>query len=421
MKLNNNIIKFYLSGDKSIAIRALILCIYYKGIHKIYNLPNNDDVKSTLSALNKIGLKFKLIKNGIQLNSTKLKLNNLEIDCNESATAARLLMGYFSGLNIKTIIKGQKTLKNRPMERIINPLKSVGVNIKSNDQLLPLQILGSDYLKPLDIKLEIASAQIKSALILYAMSINGESKIGGLIDTRDHLERMLLYNKYPIKIKNNEIRILGNSNNIKNLNIKIPGDISSASFLICASILSKNSNIQIMNVCINKYRTGFIDVACKMGAKIIIKNKRNINGESVGDIYVLNGEKLKGINIDKNIVPNIIDEIPIISILAINADGKTTFNGISELRVKESDRLKAIISNIKLMNGDSAELKDNLVINGNKKLHNTTISSFNDHRIFMSFYIANKLINKNYKDKTNDNCYQKTFPNFIDEMDKVIN
>ena len=171
----------------------------------------------------------------------------------------------------------------------------------------------------------------------------------------------------------------------------------------------------------NKYRTGFINVACKMGAKIKIKNKRNINGENVGDIYVYNGSKLKGVDISQNDVPNIIDEIPIISILALNADGKTTINGVGELRVKESDRLQAIISNINKMNGVAKENTDSLEIYGKNKLYNTTISSYGDHRIFMSFYIANKIINNNYKNITKDLCYKKTFPAFIEKVDEVIN
>ena len=421
MKLNSQSIKLSLSGDKSIAIRALILCAHFKGIHKIYNFPNNEDVMSTLNAFSKIGLIYKFHKNYLDINSNNIKFNETEIDCNESATAARLLTGYISGLNIKARIKGQKTLKSRPMDRIIDPLVAVGVKIKSKHKLLPLEIDSSTHLKPININLQLPSAQVKSALILYAMSIEGESKISGLINTRDHLERMLKNINYPIKINGNQINVLGNKNCIKNLNIKLPGDISSASFLICAAILSKNSDLEIINVCVNKYRTGFINVACKMGAKIKIKNKRNINGENVGDIYVYNGSKLKGVDISQNDVPNIIDEIPIISILALNADGKTTINGVGELRVKESDRLQAIISNINKMNGVAKENNDSLEIYGKNKLYNTTISSYGDHRIFMSFYIANKIINNNYKNKTKDLCYKKTFPAFIEKVDEVIN
>ena len=421
MKLNNQSNKLSLSGDKSIAIRALILCAHFKGNHKIYNFPKNEDVTATLNALSQIGLKCRHYKNYININSNDINFNETEIDCNESATAARLLTGYLSGLSVKTIIQGQKTLKNRPMDRIIDPLSSVGARIKSKDNFLPIEIHSSKNLTPINHELKLPSAQIKSALILYAISVKGESKITGLTNTRDHLERMLKDINYPIKINGNEIRILGDININKNLNIKLPGDISSASFLICAAILSTNSNLQIMNVCINKYRVGFVEVACKMGANIEIKNKRNINGESVGDIHVYNGSKLKGVNIEQSDIPNIIDEIPIISILALYADGKTTFHGVDELRVKESNRLQSIISNIKEMNGIAKENNNSLEIYGNNKLYNTTISSYGDHRIFMSFYIANKIINKNYKHKIHDTCYKKTFPTFIEQVDKVIN
>ena len=179
------------------------------------------------------------------------------------------------------------------MDRIIDPLSSVGARIRSEDSFLPIEIHSSKNLTPINQELKLPSAQIKSALILYAISIKGESKITGLTNTRDHLERMLKYINYPIKINGNEIRILGDININKNLNINLPGDISSASFLICAAILSTNSNLQIMNICINKYRVGFVEVACKMGANIEITNKRNINGESVGDIHVCNGPKFQ--------------------------------------------------------------------------------------------------------------------------------
>tara|TARA_B100000676_G_scaffold280521_1_gene304821 strand:+ start:9417 stop:10682 length:1266 start_codon:yes stop_codon:yes gene_type:complete len=420
MQSNKNITKFYLQGDKSIAIRSLILCLYFKGKHKIKNLPNSDDIKSTLYVFDKIGMDYQLLKNSLFIDSTNIKFNEIEIDCNESGTTARLLIGFFSGININCKIIGRKTLRKRPMDRVIFPLLDAGVNIQSKDNLLPVNIFKSKKLKTINATLIIPSAQIKSSLILYAMSRNGKSIISGNIKTRDHLERMLLDLKYPIKVGKDRIEIVGNKNKSNNININLPGDISSASFLICAALLSKESSIIIKDVCLNRYRMGFLESVIKMGGNIKINNKRNVHGENIGDIHASYTGNLKGITIDKINIPSLIDEIPVISILCLYSNGKTTFKNVEELRVKESDRIKAIIENIKLMNGNAKEIGNDLIIYGNKKLHNTTISDFNDHRIFMSFYIANKIINKNYRFDNNVDCYKKSFPDFLECIDRII-
>ncbi len=414
-------VKFSLIGDKSIAHRVIILAAINKNKNIIKNFPLNDDVLTTLNALSKFGLKYETKIGLTHIDSTKINFNkSIKIECNESGTSARLLLGLLAGKNIHSTLKGSNSLLKRPMKRVIEPLEKFGAKIESNNNKLPLKINKSKYLEPYNYCLKIASAQVKACLILYAMQISGKSILRGEIKTRDHLERLLLYINYPIKIYKNKIEIEGNAIIEKKLKIKIPGDISSAAFLICASILKAHSSIIIKDVCINKYRIGFIDAAIKMGGNICITNKRIRFGEEVGDIEVSHSKKLKGILINKNKMVSMIDEVPLLSVLAIFAVGDTVIKGISELKIKESNRVNAIIHNIELMGGKAYEKDNTLIIKGNNKLHNTTINSYYDHRIFMSFYIANSILSKNYQYDKKDKSYTKSFPGFIEQIQKVL-
>jgi 3-phosphoshikimate 1-carboxyvinyltransferase len=421
MKLDNiDYLQLTLPGDKSIAHRALILASFIKGVHKINNLPKNEDVLITLDILSRHGLEYKFSNNSTIINSNNMLFKDAIIACNDSGTTARLLIGYLAGLNINTTIKGSLSLSRRPMRRIVNPLKDFGVNIESKNFQLPIKLNKSNNLKPFNFRLEIPSAQVKSALILYAMCINGKSILSGKIQTRDHLELLLADLDYPISIDSDKIQIIGNANISKQIDIKIPGDISSASFIICASLLTQGSYVRIKNVCINKYRIGFLNSAVKMGAKINILNNRLVYGEAVGDIDIHYSKDLKGIEIDSIEIVNMIDEIPILSVLACYAEGNTIINGIEELKVKESNRVLAIIENIQSMGGDAELINDSLIIKGNKRLYNTTIRSFNDHRIFMSFYIANRIIGKNVDYDVSDTSYNKSFPDFKSVIERVL-
>ena len=421
MKLDNiDYLQLTLPGDKSIAHRALILASFIKGVHKINNLPKNEDVLITLDILSRYGLEYKFSNNSTMINSNNMLFKDATIACNDSGTTARLLIGYLAGLNVNATIKGSLSLSKRPMRRIVNPLKDFGVNIKSKNFKLPIKLNKSNNLKPFNFRLEIPSAQVKSALILYAMCINGKSILSGKIQTRDHLELLLADLDYPISIDSDKIQIIGNANISKQIDIKIPGDISSASFIICASLLTQGSYVRIRNVCINKYRIGFLNSAVKMGAKINILNNRLVYGEAVGDIDIHYSKDLKGIEIDSIEIVNMIDEIPILSVLACYAEGNTIINGIEELKVKESNRVLAIIENIQSMGGDAELINNSLIIKGKKTLYNTTIRSFNDHRIFMSFYIANRIIGENIDYDISDTSYNKSFPNFKSVIERVL-
>ena len=409
-----------LPGDKSIAHRALILASFIKGKHQIDNFPINEDVLSTLKIFHNYGLKYNFINNKIMIDSSHLSFKDSIIDCNESGTTARLLIGYFSGLNINVKIEGASTLMQRPMKRIVQPLKNCGVDITSNDYQLPIKVNAGSALKPIDYSLNIPSAQVKSGLILYAISINGQSTLKGQIHTRDHLENLLFSLGYPIHVKEDKIEINGGVKINKNINMKIPGDFSSASFIICIALLKRGCRIKINGVGINKYRIGFLEAAIQMGAKINILNKQIVYGEPIADICIDYSDNLKGITIDKSNTVRMIDEVPILSVLACYAKGDTVVNGVSELKVKESNRVKSIIDNIQAMGGYAKLKDDSLVIKGRKRLYNTTIKSFDDHRIFMSFYIANRLISEKISYDMNDTSYNKSFPGFISMVEGIF-
>ena len=409
-----------LPGDKSIAHRAIILASFIKGKHQIDNFPTNEDVLSTLKIFYNYGLKYQFINDTIVIDSSHLSFKNSIIDCNESGTTARLLIGYFSGLNINVKIQGASTLLKRPMKRIVRPLQNCGVNIVSNNYQLPIKLNKGNNLKPFDYNLDVPSAQVKSGLILYAMFINGKSTLRGQIHTRDHLENLLISLGYPIHVNEDKIEIDGGAKINKNIDMKIPGDFSSASFIICIALLKRGCSIKINGVGINKYRIGFLEAAIQMGAKINILNKQIVYGEPVADIYIDYSDNLKGITIDKSNTVRMIDEVPILSVLACYAEGDTVVQGISELKVKESNRVKSIIDNIQAMGGYAKLKDDSLVIKGRKRLYNTTIKSFDDHRIFMSFYIANRLISEKISYDMNDTSYNKSFPGFISMVEGIF-
>ena len=410
-----------LSGDKSIAHRALLLSSFIKGQHIIENFPNNQDVCSTLFILTQYGLEY-ILKDGIiKINSSKMNFKDLSIDCNDSGTTARLMCGYLSSLNINCTIKGSKSLSVRPMSRIVSPLKNFGVDINSTRGKLPIIIKKNQSNQlPFAYNLKIPSAQVKSALIFYALSSDGISSIEGQINTRDHLELLLSYLKYPIKIDNNKILVKGNHKLSDNFHIKLPGDISSASFLIGAAILLKGSKLIIRNVGVNPYRMGFINKLIDMRAKIELINTQTKYGELVSDIKVEYSNNLRGIIVSDKEVPSMIDEIPIFCVIAAFAKGDTKIEGINELKYKESNRINGIIENFAAMNGNIEYHGNNLLIKPKNKMYNTSIISFNDHRIFMSFYIANLALNRFYSDSLPDKCYNKSFENFIDIMKDIV-
>jgi len=405
-------------GDKSISHRALLISSLVSGENHISNLSTALDVGNTLKSLNDLGINSYTSKEGIIIKGNSFKYPTKPLDCGNSGTTLRLLSGLLGGLNIPAKLIGDESLSSRPMRRIIDPLASMGINISCSNGFAPILINKSDKILDLNYKMNIPSAQVKSALLLAGVCSNKKITINEKYQSRDHTEIMLKNIGHDIISQDNRILFSPSNKQIENINIDIPGDISSASFFIGAACMIPNSDIRINNVLINDTRMGFIKALTKMGAGVILHNERNINGEKVGDIQVYY-KPLYGINIDKKDIPSIIDELPIIAIVATQAEGMTIISGAEELRYKESDRIKAIASNLKKMGVKVIDKKDGLMIEGPSILNKADIESYGDHRIAMSFIIAG-ISSGNYNQIDNIDCINSSFPEFISLLNKII-
>jgi len=417
--------KIKIPGDKSISHRSIIIPSISKGKTTILNLLESDDVLKTLNAFKNLGVKIikkrnKYIIYGKGLKSLKKPKKYLYLG--NSGTSARLIIGLLSSQNFKTKLKGDKSLSKRPMSRVIIPLKKMGAKIDSKNNRLPLTVNGNLNLKSINYILPIASSQIKSCLILASLNTKGKSKIIENLPTRNHTELMLKnFNaNITIRKKNNKnIIYIKGKKELKTSNINVPGDFSSASFFIVATLLIKGSKLNLKNINLNPTRTGLLRALIKMGANIKIKNIKNINSEKIGDIFI-KYSKLKGCILDKKIVPTMIDEYPILSIAAAHAKTASKFKGLKELKVKESNRLIAISNNLSKF-GAKCKLNDNeIIINPikNKKNKIIVIDSKKDHRIAMSFIIMGMLSEKGVIVKGCE-YINTSFPNFIKEIKKI--
>ena len=414
-------------GDKSISHRALIIGSQATGIVKVTNLLESADVFSTMNALRKFGVD--IIKRGKDyyvygLVVGGLKEYNGTINCGNSGTTARLLMGLLSTYPITINFTGDKSLSKRPMGRVINLLREFGANaLPENKNTMPFKFLGSYVGLQNDQKLNVPSAQLKSAWCLAALNTKGISTLEERFETRDHTEIMLKYLNANIKVKkskNKKIISIFGKTPIDAKDISVPGDISSAAFMIILALISKNSKVIIKNVLLNPTRTGILDVLKKMKAKIKIKNKKTICGELVGDIEA-KSSNLKAAVVPEKIAPRLIDEYPILFIAACFAKGTSQFKGIEELRVKESDRIQSMELGLKPLGVKISSTKNSVKITGtnsfklNKKIK---IDAKGDHRIAMSFYILSQVLNKPFKIK--DFNYVKTsFPSFTKTINKL--
>ena len=414
-------------GDKSISHRALIIGSQATGIVKVTNLLESADVFSTMNALRKFGVH--IIKRGKDYYVYGLVVGGLReyngtIDCGNSGTTARLMMGLLSTYPITINFTGDKSLSKRPMARVINLLREFGANaLPENKNTMPFKFLGSYVGLQNDQKLTVPSAQLKSAWCLAALNTKGISTLEERFETRDHTEIMLKYLNANIKVKkskNKKIISIFGKTPIDAKDISVPGDISSAAFMIILALISKNSKVTIKNVLLNPTRTGILDVLKKMKAKIKIKNKKTICGEVVGDIEV-KSSNLKATTVPEKMAPRLIDEYPILFIAACFAKGISKFNGIEELRVKESDRIKSMEDGLKPLGVKISSTKSSVKITGSNSFklnQKIKIDAKGDHRIAMSFYVLSQVLNKPFKIK--DFNYVKTsFPSFTKTINQL--
>ena len=410
-------------GDKSISQRILIIGSFLNSDMEINGFLDADDPNSTLSALNQMGACIRKDQNKVFLTKRNIPFQepSKDLDLGNSGTGVRLILGLISGLGLKSKLVGDSSLSSRPMLRVIKPLKEMGAKIES-EGTLPVHTSGSEILNNYTYDMPIASAQVKSCLLLAALASKNNITIFEPKITRDHTERMIDYFGGDINFgqKENIGKVEFKSNNLYSKSYySVPGDFSSAAFIIVAALISHESEVLIKNVGLNKTRSGLLEILKLMGADIDIHNQKTKFNEEVGDIIV-KSSNLVGIEVPENIIPNIIDEIPILSIAAAFADGTTKITNASELRVKESDRLNAISEGLSKLNIVHEIFDDGIEITGTKEKIDSVdmINSFDDHRIAMSFLISG-IRSKNGISVKNCKNIETSFPNFMNIMNSL--
>ncbi len=410
-------------GDKSISHRSIIIPSISNGTCEITNILKSADVLHTLGAFKSMGVsiiedKTNLLIYGKGLNS--LSKSKDPIYLGNSGTSARLLTGLLSTQNFNSVLKGDKSLSNRPMKRIAEPLAKMNAKINTTNGSLPLSIEPSN-LHSTNIEIKIPSAQIKSGLLLAALNIKGETVISESKITRDHTEIMLKSfgaNIKETKIGNKKIiKIIGQKELLPN-NIDVPNDLSSSAFFIVSALINENSNITLKNINNNPTRNGILLALKKMGAKIKLSNERTNNNENVCDIEVVTSD-LNGCDLGPEFADLMIDEYPILAIAASFANSPSVFRGLHELRVKESDRLKLILLNLKNCGVQSKVINDDLFIypSKNYKIKENIIRTDFDHRIAMAFIVmGTKLGPLKIEDSESINT---SFPYFVEELNRL--
>ena len=414
---------FELIGDKSISHRAIMFSSIAKGKTKITNFLMGQDCLSTIDCFRKMGVDISIdnrnvIVNGVGL--TGLEKPKDVLDVGNSGTTIRLLSGILAGNDFESILIGDESIAKRPMKRVTDPLREMGCRIEGKDDAnyTPIKIYGGN-LNGIDYKMPVSSAQVKSALILASLYANNSSIIREKSRSRNHTEIML--NSFGADIKVNNLDI--NVNPIEELyspeEINVVGDISSAAFIIAGATIVPRSEVIIKNVGLNETRTGILEVLSNMNGNFEIMNKRVSNGEFVGDLVVRYSDNLIGTTIDSDLIPRLIDEIPIIAIMATQAEGQTIIKDAKELKVKESNRIKAMVDNLKKMGSDIEELDDGMIIKGKNKLNGAYINTFNDHRIAMAFSIASLISNGKVK-LDNKSCIDISFPGYLNLLNTLL-
>lgn len=417
-------------GDKSISHRSLIIGSAVTGKIIVNNLLESEDVLATANALRKMGVPINKLSNnkweifGSGIGSLS-GINNI-LDMGNSGTGARLLMGLVAGSDVEATFIGDQSLSKRPMKRIISPLIETGATIDNfNNDTLPIKIKGSKITLPIEYESTVASAQVKSSILLAGLSSIGTTSIIEPSLSRDHTERMLIYfgaKIETIRLKNSKWKItLDGIPTLKPLDINVPSDPSSASFPIVSALITPNSKVKVMNVCVNDLRTGLFKTLIEMGANIKFTNSREINGELIADITA-ETSKLNGITVPKLRAASMIDEYPILAIAAVKAEGDTIMEGIEELRYKETDRIKAVCEGLQKVGVKTIETHNSMVVKGlgpqGQINQNIEINSNLDHRIAMSFLCLGLISEKPIKVNDTDTI-KSSFPFFLDKMKKI--
>ena len=403
-------------GDKSISHRALMFAALADGESRISNLSTGADVQSTRECLEACGIEIKDDGNDVVVKGEQFSDPTKPLDCGNSGTTTRLLLGLLAGQGINATLVGDDSLSSRPMNRILDPLSQMGLISESNDGKLPITIHKSN-MTGIHYESPVASAQIKSAVFLAALVASGKTSFKEPVLSRDHTEKMLHGLGANISIDGLTATISNLTSPLSNFEISVPGDPSTAAFFAASAALVPNSEIVLNRVLANPLRTGLFAALERMGAGMECLDQWDEAGERIGNLKIFH-QPMIGISITKTGVPSLIDELPIIAILATQAKGETEVRGAEELRVKECDRIHAVCKNLKNMGADIEELDDGFIINGPTPLNGTTIETFHDHRITMAFTIAG-LIAEGDTVLNHPKCVSISYPEFFDVLEQL--
>ena len=409
-----------LPGDKSISHRSVLFSAMASGKSSIKNISLGEDVKSTMKIMQQLGANIISKEEQIMIEGCGFREfhnPNSDLDCGNSGTSARLIAGLLAAQNFNSTLVGDESLSKRPMNRVIVPLKKMGVEFKVNAiQTLPLTIIPKSGIIPITYEMPVASAQVKSSILIAGLHCDEETSVIEIEQTRNHTEKML-----GLPVKTVDGKIISSSSKKyypKAYDYFIPGDISSAAFHIVLTLLTPNSELLIKNVSLNPTRIGFIEMLKKMGANISFENIKNSSNEEYGDVFI-KSSLLRNIKIDSEIISNIIDEIPILTIAGIFAAGDFKIENVKELRVKESDRIKSICSNLMLLGLEVEEYGNGYAVRGSIKKSNPVFESFGDHRIAMSFSVLSMLLHSGGEVNGFD-CVGISNPQFENQLKNII-
>lgn len=403
-------------GDKSISHRAVMLGSLANGVTEISGFLKGADCLSTIDCFRKMGIDIDINGENVTVHGNGLR-GLLKPDemlyTGNSGTTTRLLCGILAGQNFDTSITGDASIQKRPMGRVVQPLSMMGAKIEN--EYCPLYITGTK-LHGIDYKMPVASAQVKTAIILAGLYADGETVIHEIEKSRDHTELMLSAMGADLTVDNLDITVKP-TNDLTAVNVDVPGDISSAAFFLVLGAIMPNSQITVTNVGINPTRTGIINVLKDMGADITLENVHTSAGETVADITV-RSSSLKGTTVGGDIIPRLIDELPIIAVAAVFADGQTVIKDAQELKVKETNRIRAVVDEFNKCGIDITETDDGMIINGGKSIHGADFKTYGDHRMAMSLTVLAQLADGESTLDDSD-CACVSYPTFFDDFYKL--
>lgn len=415
-KIKKAIGQIKVPGDKSISHRAVMLGSLANGVTEISGFLKGADCLSTIDCFRKMGIDIDINGENVTVHGNGLrglKKPDEMLYTGNSGTTTRLLCGILAGQNFDTSITGDASIQKRPMGRVVKPLSMMGAKIEN--EYCPLYITGTK-LHGIDYKMPVASAQVKTAIILAGLYADGETVIHEIEKSRDHTELMLSAMGADLTVDNLDITVKP-TNDLTAVNVDVPGDISSAAFFLVLGAIMPNSQITVTNFGINPTRTGIIDVLKDMGADITLENVHTSAGETVADITV-RSSSLKGTTVGGDIIPRLIDELPIIAVAAVFADGQTVIKDAQELKVKETNRIRAVVDEFNKCGINITETDDGMIINGGKSIHGADFKTYGDHRMAMSLTVLAQLADGESTLDDSD-CACVSYPTFFDDFYKL--